>query len=163
MAIRLCTRYTPSTSKQRGGEERRPLGREHAQRQQQEHGREQDAGECGREPEAPRLVAEDEHTPGDQQLRERRVHPLGGRLAAQVLQRRLRVVHLVEVLLGRVAEAGEPDERGDERHQQQQACRPAHGAAPRAGALLAGCGLKSGSARRTGTANELPPKRESTA
>ena len=50
-------------------------------------------------------------------------HSVGG-WPSQVLQRRLRVVDLVEVLLARVAEPGEAERRRDEQHDEQGAHPP---------------------------------------
>ena len=82
----------------------------------------------------------------------------------QVLERRLGVVDLVEVLLGRVAEPGQPEDRGGEHHEQQQARLAAQGAAPGLG--FGGRRPCAGDERQGpphGTAKELPPKRDSTA
>ena len=88
MATRLCTRYTPSQQQQGRREQRRPLGRQHAPREQEEDGCERDARQHGQQAPGPRLVPERPDADRDQQLRRGRVHPFGRRLAVQVLAAR---------------------------------------------------------------------------
>jgi hypothetical protein len=105
---------------QHGGEQRGPLAREDLPGEQVEDRRERDPGQRDHDPPAPGVVADGVHAERDQQLGRRRVHPLGGLRALQVLQRGLRVVDLVEHLGGRVAEAGQAERRRHHRQQQRE-------------------------------------------
>ncbi len=114
----------PVEEQQEGREKRRPLGREHPPREQEEDRGEERSRERGRQAPGPGRVAEESDPRRDQELGGRRVDPLRGRLAPQVLERRLGVVHLVEVLLGGVAEPGQAKEGRREHDTGQDEARP---------------------------------------
>ena len=100
--------------KERGGQKRRPSGRRHPPREHEEERPQECPGQCGGEPPCPRLVSEEGHPDGDQQLGRRGMDPLRRVLTAKVLLGRRGVVDLVEVLLFRVAEPRQPKDRGSQ-------------------------------------------------
>src|SRR5207247_7573939 len=87
----------------------RPLGGKDPPREQEEDGGEQGPRDRGGEAPGPWLIAEGPHPHRDEELGGGRVDPFRGRLALEVLLRGLRVVDLVEVLLGRVEESGQAE------------------------------------------------------
>ena len=88
-------------------EQRRTLGSKRGACQQEEDGRQERSREGRGEPPCPGNEPKGPHADGDEQLGRRRVYPLRRRLTLEILERRLRVVHLVEVLDGRRSEARE--------------------------------------------------------
>ena len=68
MAMRLCTRYTPSQRRSTVASRADRSRGQHAARQEEEHGRQRDAGQGGHQPPGPGLVAEDPDPERDQQL-----------------------------------------------------------------------------------------------
>ncbi len=114
----------PVAEQERRREDGGTFASQHPAREQQEDTGERRSGERGGESPGPRVIAEEVHADRDQQLRGGRVHPFRRRLAVQVLERRLGVVDLVEVLLGRIAEPGQAEDGRHEQHQEQRAARP---------------------------------------